>query len=396
MRTLFLTLIFFNTFILNAQLSKKVLIYDFLNERYDSIPPVIYDETIVRDKTEFNLGNYNLNTLELEQSPPIDNVFDNSQYTKKRQASLDYDIESYPIRTSIKLFTVENDTLKNLCSGNMVSDRHLITATHCLNNELHEDSILVDSLYACPIYDNGLFSNVFDCSYVSKAYFFPEWWKGRSDMAILELEESIGAQTGWLSIGFEEEDEILADGIFYKFSFPVRTIPFLDSLEYNGDTLYYNYGVVDQFLEDGIRIFNTIAVYGESGSSIIKVENDNDYTAYGTLNYAQNSSHSRITAIKYYAYQNVIKNNLQLLPINESDENVIYPNPVVSKFGFKNLLLENIREVEIHNCWGQKIYSTTKLELDYEIDVSWLIKGIYIVKVKTHDTIYVNKILKVN
>lgn len=61
----------------------------------------------------------------------------------------------------------------------------------------------------------------------------------------MELEKSIGDDKGWISISFDSIDSSFLDGIFYKFSYPATTILSSDSNSYNGDTLYYDYGIAD-------------------------------------------------------------------------------------------------------------------------------------------------------
>jgi hypothetical protein len=72
----------------------------------------------------------------------------------------------------------------------------------------------------------------------------------------------------------------LLDGIFYKFSYPASTIPALDSNSYNGDTLYYGYGIADIVNENNFGVMHTNGIPGESGSSLIKIENNKTYTSY--------------------------------------------------------------------------------------------------------------------
>ena len=142
---------------------KKLLIYDIESGNLDSIQNMVFDTSIIFDHTDYFIGTHNNEVVQLQQSPPTSNIFPGSQYTHKKQASLDFDVTNYPIRTSIKLFEIENDSLKNNCSGIMISNRHVLTASHCVI-DFDKDTLDVDSLIACPIYDNGLFNSNFECS----------------------------------------------------------------------------------------------------------------------------------------------------------------------------------------------------------------------------------------
>ena len=190
---------------------KTLLIFDLQNHTVDSVKNIQYDSTKLYDRTNYYLGTIDTLTEVLEQIPPEYNLYPNSQFTRKRRASVDYDISKYPIRTSVKISFERNDTLSSDCSGSMVSRRHVLTAAHCVS-WMNTDTLMFDSLYVCPIFDNGQNSVNFPCSWVQKIFLFKNWSLSGEDFAILQLEESIGDLTGWLSIGFNDTDSSLLNG----------------------------------------------------------------------------------------------------------------------------------------------------------------------------------------
>jgi V8-like Glu-specific endopeptidase len=331
-------------------------------------------------------------TEELEQIPPASNLYPNSQFTRKKQASVDYDISKYPIRTSVKISFEKNDTLTSDCSGIMVSRKHVLTAAHCVSG-INTNTLLFDSLYVCPIFDNGQNNVNFPCSWVRKIFLFKNWNILTGDFAILELNESIGDLTGWISIGFNDADSALLNGIYYKFSYPAYTMLSVDSAHYNGDTLYYNYGKIDIVTNNQIGISNTNGIQGESGSSLIKVENHQNYTSYGVLSFSNNLMHCKIDNWKYYYLESILHNDLTfgITEENNDSEISIFPNPAKDKIWVKNTGRSEIMQISVRDILGKILLCRNPPFSN--IDLSSIPSGIYFVQVKTKYSIGIRKLI---
>jgi len=296
-------LIFTFAVVINGQ-NSPILSFDLGQQKFDKIAVVLNLDSLSHENTSHNIGSFDNEVEFLEDVPSINNLYPNTEYTKKRKTQIDYEKTKFPIRTSVKLFSIVNGELIDLCSESFISEKHILTAAHCFV-EINSNTVTVDSILICPVYDEGEFSLDFDCSLGHKIYFIDNWNYSNEDIAIMELDEPIGVKTGWLSIGFNKSSDFFDDGIYYKFSYPSVFLPSVDSTEYNGDTLYYNYGEIRQFGNFHLGVNGAIAIPGESGSSITQIENDTSYISYGVL-VQGNYTHIKIRDWMYFIFKSII------------------------------------------------------------------------------------------
>lgn len=375
--------------------NRRIISYNLFDKTVDTLNIVDFDTTIVSEMTEYFIGNFNSDLNYLSEEAPVDNIYPGSSFTQKRQASLDFDINNYPIRTSIKLFKLENDSIKSNCSGSLISRKHVLTACHCVA-KINKDSLLYDSLFVCPVLDNGQMNNNFECSWVKKIFIFEKWNISNSDFSVLELEKPIGDETGWISIGFESNDSLFLDGVFYKFSYPATTILAIDSNSYNGDTLYYGYGIADIVKDNSFGVRNASGIPGESGSSLIKIKNNKAYISYGVFSFSSNLNHSRLTSWKYYSLKSIINNDLSVSNeyIISQPEISIFPIPTSDYLNIKYLGENELNKLMLFDLNGRKIMEKANLSNELQLNLSFLHNGTYILIIITDKNKLVNKIIK--
>lgn len=394
MRNIFFYVLLLISKFIHSQ-EQRLLSYDLITGNIDTINIQNFDTTILHDHTDYCTGKLNDYYNNLNDTPPYENVYPDSRFSTKRQASLDYDINKFPIRTSMKLFKWENDSIKSKCSGSMVSRKHVLTACHCVA-KINTDSLLYDSLFVCPVIDNGEYNPNFDCNWVKKIFFFENWNMSNTDFAVLELENPVGENTGWISIGFDSNDNSLLDGVFYKFSYPAATILSVDSNSYNGDTLYYGYGIADIANEHIFGVSNASGIPGESGSSLIKIENEKTYTSYGVYSYSLNLKHSRLINWKYYAIKSIIIEDIEL---NTTDTNIIdfvsvYPNPTSD---YVNIICQDNHKASriiLYDINGNKLIEKNYSAGEIYLDLSYLPAGFYILIIDTENKKTIKKVIK--
>ncbi len=360
---------------------------------YDSIS-VSFDENISNESTGHFIGTHNAEITDLDLGIPTTNLWPDAQYTKKEKANDNFDLYSFPIRTTIRTFLTFGDSIAGNCSGSMISSRHVIIAKHCFVKFTTDTLMNFDSIYVCPIYNNGKRDVCFDCAYVKKIFFFDELGSIGNDIAVLELNRGIGRNTGWIGIGFNEQDAFYEDKVFHKFSYPAVSSPF-DPFPYNGDTLYHSYGLLDRVLPRQLGVDGVFASVGESGSSLIYVDQEEEvYTSFGVLS-TGTFRHTRITNKVFYSIKEIIED--QTAQPTNSDRNIsdfsLGPNPTSGYFSIRGINDRENAQVIIHDASGREVFPLTDLVKCGEIDLSHLASGVYFVSVMRGEEVETKKLV---
>lgn len=377
--------------------SKPILVYDLQTGGIDSLAIPNIDTNIRKGQTQYSLGNYNSNYANLDSIIPSTNVFPNTQFALKRPVDDQYNSEDFPIRSAVALFRWKNDTLAQLCSGSMISARHVLIAAHCVSSGMISPRELYDfdSLMVASIPNNGQFNLNFNTSIVRKIYMLKNWRLGSEDMTVLELEREIGRETGYLGIGYNDDDQELSNELFYKFSYPALKNFANDTNDYNGDTLYYGFGSIDFLTPDLLGINTAYGIPGESGSSLIRVKNERDYTSYGILSFALNYSHCRLNNFRYHSLKAIIEQDLLSDPEPSTSVNFsIYPNPFVYGIYLEFPPNTSIEKILIYNSAGQVLREIQVLKNSDFVDLEDLKSGIYTIEIQTKGMKYHKKLIK--
>jgi V8-like Glu-specific endopeptidase len=375
--------------------SDTIVVYDISTQTTSLILPIDYDTTIAFEQTSSSVGSL-MNQVPLSLTPPASNLFSGSQFSDIERAELFYNVTDYPIRTATHLFRYKNDTLGGCCSGIMVSKNLVLTAAHCIRT--YAGVWTGDSTFVAPAFDNGTIQINLPNSIVKKYYLFKNYYDGSGapDIALLELKQPIGEQTGWVGMGFHKDTSFYSNNVFHKLSYPAVVSPFDSTKVYNGDTLYYNYGKISN-MGNSLVVNSAQAngIPGQSGSSLFFTDNSNYYSV-GVMVFSSHYNHFRISNNVFYQFKNIMENYSTVIPENISSINSlnIYPNPSSDYITIENIPNDIDAIISIYSIHGQLLLQQQTNKASLQLNVSGLSKGFYIVKLNCGSSVMTTKFVK--
>ena len=368
----------------------QLLEYDCFTKTIDTID-ITVDNSDNYGFTPSQIGSFNNYIAELENEFPTDHVYEDSEYTLKNYANEYYNVEDYPIRTTVRLNILNNDSLSSLCSGSIVNSNFVLTAAHCFYSYSHEEQKRVfhdDDYFASPVLNNGFLSGSFFGSRITKIY-VPLLNGATSDIALVKLNEPIGLVTGWLGIGFQENDSLLKKELVYKFSYPALSNYLGNGLTFNGDTLFFNYGRLDYFTEEYIGVHEAKGIPGESGSTVFSV-NNNSFTAFGVSAHAFKYSHTRITKPIFEAFKSRFKEE----EFTHEPSLQVFPNPTKDRFYIFSASKLDVVNYKIYDTQGKCLIAETNYDDINGVSLAHLKPGVYFFQYNNTHQAHTVKVIK--
>lgn len=360
--------------------SDTLVVYDVENQTVEIVPPVDFDPSITFEQTnsfEGLLGN----SVILSDTPPTTNLYDGAQFNVIQHAADFFPVTSYPARTAVKILLYKADTIRATFSGQMVGCKSVLTASWPLF-DFDNEEWKFDRIEVIPAFDLGgptlgIANGEVEKCFVFKRYYDTEFIL---NMALLELTEPIGIETGWIGIA-HAEDSFFEERVFHKLSYPAETNPLSWPDWVNGDTLYYNYGYVDIFLPYlfGIAGVGSVAIPGQDGSSLF-FSNENGMASLGVSSWAVDQKHHRISPGLFYQLKNVIE-ECDLSGVDDNNKDFYFefnPNPFSSyvNFEFSNSNGADFN-FKLFNSMGQLVFQEKGTGRQFLLERNDLPAGIY-------------------
>lgn len=383
-----------------AQTPQPMIVYDVATKTYTTRDFTEDLSAKHHDQTNPFYGTYNNITASLPTITATTNLNNHTSFTNKENTTNHYETDAYPLRAMVTLVVEDNGELFHNCSATMVSSRHVLTAAHCLVDLSNPNEIKFDSVYAYPAYNNGEQIDGIPAAQVTKIYFFEGWNSGMlNDIMILELAEPIGEISGWLGVGYDDDNSYFENHVFHKLSYPgVKLLP--EDLDFNGDTLYHSYGNLnffgtnnDDFL--GVIDYNA-ARPGDSGSSVFYTDNQENYTAFGVASMANNMRQCRINHWKFTAIESIIREYTIAPNPNLAIAVEVYPNPTTDFVKLKFNQVSKDLTIFVLDASGRQVVfkNVGEDELETEINLSDFSNGMYYFNISNGEKMITKQVMK--
>ncbi|MDY6874391.1 MAG: hypothetical protein SVR81_10615 [Chloroflexota bacterium] len=228
--------------------------------------------------------------------------------------------EMWPYAPTVKLFSYWPSGEVTPCSGMMVDAKVTLTAGSCVYTHdparcpSGDSSCWVTDVSAVPGYNDG--ETPFGQSGYESIMTWTDWTEAQNpafDLAAIRLRNPIGETTGWLGVGFNNENTTFTVNTLTSTAYP-------QDPPYDGGSMYGWEGVVtDADSSDDIFYINGSFDTGRVGASL----NGQNGVAYGVFSHSSPTFGIGITRITYAKFDSLRTFIEEGLP--KEDNNYFFP-----------------------------------------------------------------------
>lgn len=358
-----------------AAQDNRILVRDVLSAEVDTIAAAPFPD-LVSDFMPSHTGTMPGVVSLPDLTAPIG--FTGSSLMRPPHAVDTYTLTDYPVRAAGGLREVGGPFTGHRCSAQLVAPRFVLTAAHCVRTL--QGDWLPGALEMMPVFDQGLPSAL--PSSRALRYYVPE--QTSKDYALVELEDPIGAELGWVGLGYSMAPDHFEGRIVHKFSYPSDTSYLDPSLIYNGDTLY-TLSTPMVRTSAGNTAFAGVtgwsAILGESGSGVWLADGDS-YHVLGVLAFANGFRHMLLDPGTFHQFRVVIEGDA--VSINDPEAVLptvrIHPNPMRTQSTVELIgAAGQAYELRIMDLSGRTVRSINFIGASCTIDRGGLAPGTYVV-----------------
>lgn len=333
---------------------RYLYIYDHASMSTDSMP-VNEVPTWFAVSTPWNVGRMTGRTDLPTQMPSTDEMV--GTMSKMRPAREFTNVAHYPARTVGSLRIMRDGIPRPSCSATLVGPKWVLTASHCLYEVENAPRHFFWDYRFYPAWDDSSSQTLVHFSRVIRTYTVrvPGDSPIENDVALLELDEPIGDELGWLGMMTFPNDDVVENAIAHRLSYPAYFDVIDPARYYDGDTLWYRYGsVVKQ--QHTLHTEGAMGIPGESGSSVI-LSHSGGYAAAAVLQYASSMASQQLDSTTFETFARLV------LPTIAS---------VADGQGAGTPFTNNESEVQRYTMQGELVSSETMLHSGVYLEVTTL------------------------